>query len=92
MAEEGRLEEGLEGHAREGGARHEDGFDGQLVCPRSKRGRATGPNPTDRAKKGSKRHVITDSRGLPLAAMVTGADKQTRLKGGLEAGGPGYRV
>ena len=31
-------------------------------------GAATGPNPTDRAKAGSKHHVIVDRRGIPLAA------------------------
>ena len=30
-------------------------------------GDLTGPNPTDRAKRGSKRHLICDGRGVPLA-------------------------
>jgi hypothetical protein len=30
-------------------------------------GAQTGPNPTDRAKLGSKRHLICDGRGVPLA-------------------------
>jgi len=34
----------------------------------------TGPNPTDRAKSGCKRHIITDSRGLPLTLEVTPAN------------------
>ena len=34
----------------------------------------TGPNPTDRGKSGSKHHVLTDARGLPLAATVTAAN------------------
>src|SRR5262245_7583275 len=29
-------------------------------------GDQTGPNPTDRAKRGSKRHLICDGRGVPL--------------------------
>jgi transposase len=29
-------------------------------------GRQTGPNPTDRAKPGSKRHLICDGQGVPL--------------------------
>ena len=37
-------------------------------------GDLTGPNPTDRAKAGSKHHVITDAQGIPLAAIVTGAN------------------
>lgn len=37
-------------------------------------GRQTGPNPTDRAKLGSKRHLICDARGVPLAIQLTGAN------------------
>ena len=37
-------------------------------------GTDTGPNPTDRAKSGSKRHSLVDGRGAPLAAVVTGAN------------------
>lgn len=41
---------------------------------RAKRGGdLTGPNPTDRAKKGIKHHVATTGDGLPLACAVTGA-------------------
>ena len=35
----------------------------------------TGLNPTDRAKLGSKRHVICDGRGIPLAIQLTGANR-----------------
>ena len=38
-------------------------------------GTQTGPNPTDRAKRGSKRHLICDARGVPLAIRLTGADR-----------------
>jgi transposase len=38
-------------------------------------GSQTGPNPTDRAKRGSKRHVICDGRGVPLAIRLTGANR-----------------
>ena len=34
-----------------------------------------GPNPTDRAKCGSKRHLICDGRGVPLAVRLTGANR-----------------
>ena len=34
-----------------------------------------GPNPTDRAKRGSKRHLICDGRGVPLAVRLTGANR-----------------
>jgi transposase len=37
-------------------------------------GEATGPNPTDRGKSGSKHHVLTDAQGVPLAATVTAAN------------------
>jgi transposase len=37
-------------------------------------GEKTGPNPTDRAKPGSKHHVITDGGGIPLATILTGAN------------------
>ena len=33
------------------------------------------PNPTDRAKLGSKRHLICDGRGIPLAIQLTGANR-----------------
>jgi len=35
---------------------------------------ATGPNPTDRAKKGTKRSILTDGAGIPLALVVGGAN------------------
>ncbi len=38
-------------------------------------GKATGPNPTDRAKKGTKRSLLTDGRGVPLAVSVAGANR-----------------
>jgi transposase len=37
-------------------------------------GAKTGPNPTDRSKNGSKRHLITDGQGIPLAILHTGAN------------------
>src|SRR5215204_6239283 len=37
-------------------------------------GAKTGPNPTDRAKQGSKRHLICDGRGVPLAIRLSGAN------------------
>lgn len=49
-------------------------FDGQRVGEGSKRGDLTGPNPTDRGKLGTKRHVLTDARGVPLAVTITGAN------------------
>ena len=37
-------------------------------------GAQTGPNPTDRGKSGTKRHILTDQRGAPLALFITGAN------------------
>lgn len=38
-------------------------------------GPQTGKSPTDRAKSGTKRHILTDQRGAPLALCVTGANR-----------------
>ena len=37
-------------------------------------GEETGPSPVDRAKSGSKHHVITDANGIPLTSSVTAAN------------------
>src|SRR5919205_4228105 len=37
-------------------------------------GVATGPNPTDRGKPGSKRHLVVDRQGIPLAVLLTAAN------------------
>lgn len=38
-------------------------------------GAATGPNPTDRGKQGTKDSVLTDGAGIPLAIVVDGANR-----------------
>ena len=38
-------------------------------------GKKTGPSPTDRGKRGVKRSVLTDGRGVPLGAAVDGANR-----------------
>jgi putative transposase len=38
-------------------------------------GSATGPNPTDRAKCGTKRHLLIDGNGAPLGLHLTGAQR-----------------
>ena len=38
-------------------------------------GQETGPNPTDRGKLGSKRHIVVDARGIPLVILVRGANR-----------------
>ncbi|MEW1841554.1 IS5 family transposase [Nonomuraea angiospora] len=40
-----------------------------------KGGPKTGPSPVDRAKPGSKHHVITDGGGIPLAVSLTGGNR-----------------
>jgi putative transposase len=37
-------------------------------------GQKTGPNPTDRAKRGTKKSLLTDGRGAPLGVAVAGAN------------------
>ena len=37
-------------------------------------GQKTGPNPTDRAKRGTKRSLLVDERGAPLGLVVSGAN------------------
>jgi transposase len=38
-------------------------------------GEKTGPNPTDRGKKGTKHHVATDANGVPLKVISTEANR-----------------
>jgi hypothetical protein len=37
-------------------------------------GEHTGPNPSDKGKKGSKRHIVVDHNGVPLAVVYTAAN------------------
>jgi Transposase DDE domain len=47
---------------------------------RAKRGgEATGPNPTDRGKRGTKYHLLVDDQGVPLAALVLAANVHDSL-------------
>lgn len=45
-----------------------------------KGGDDTGPSPTDRAKLGSKRHIMTDSAGVPVALTISGANTHDKKK------------
>ena len=38
-------------------------------------GKSTGPNPTDRAKSGTKRSILVEGNEMPLAVAVTGANR-----------------
>src|SRR5262249_43278799 len=40
----------------------------------SRGGEKTGKNPTDRGKQGTKRHLIVDKEGIPLAILLTAAN------------------
>jgi putative transposase len=44
------------------------------LCKGTFRGEKTGENPTDRAKLGVKRILLTDQRGTPLSAVIEGAN------------------
>jgi transposase len=46
----------------------------QRVLPGEKRGECVGPNPNDRGKPGTKRHVIVDAGGVPLALLLSPAN------------------
>jgi putative transposase len=48
------------------------------ACPAPLGGEETGKNPTDRAKLGSKIHLLVDERGAPLAIYVTGANQNDK--------------
>lgn len=47
-------------------------------CPAPLGGAATGRNPTDRGKRGSKIHILVDEHGAPLAIHVTGANQHDK--------------
>ena len=38
-----------------------------------------GPNPTDRGKQGTKHHLVVDEPGTPLAAVLSGANRNDCL-------------
>jgi IS5 family transposase len=46
----------------------------QRECASSRGGDATGKDPTNRGKLGTKRHLVVDRMGLPLAVTVSGAN------------------
>ncbi|TDD44986.1 hypothetical protein E1286_25385 [Nonomuraea terrae] len=61
--------------ARRRPARLVQGGDRQLPRPNSQGRPKTGPSPVDRAKPGSKHHVITEGGGIPLAVSLTGGNR-----------------
>jgi transposase len=48
---------------------------GRLSCPGPQRGDHVGPSPVDRARPGSKHHLIVDRHGTPLAVTLTGGNR-----------------
>jgi transposase len=42
--------------------------------PAKRGGLLTGPNPTDRGKAGTKRHVVVEGQGVPLGVKLTAAN------------------
>ncbi|MBG7704172.1 IS5 family transposase [Streptomyces sp. MC1] len=48
---------------------------GRLARPCSQRGDHVGPSPVDRARPGSKHHLIVDRHGTPLAVTLTGGNR-----------------
>lgn len=52
---------------------------GQCHCSGEKGGAETGPNPTDRGKPGTKRHLVTDARGTPLGLTLSGANRHDSM-------------
>src|SRR5918998_5859616 len=42
--------------------------------PAKRGGEQTGPNPLDRGRPGSKRHLVTDASGVPLTVVLTSAN------------------
>jgi transposase len=43
--------------------------------PSEKGGSKTGPSPVDRARPGSKQHLLVDASGIPLAWSLTGSNR-----------------
>ena len=54
--------------------RLEPGRDRQLDDRGEKGGNIIGPNPTDKGRAGSKRHLVVDAAGVPLAIRLTPAN------------------
>jgi transposase len=45
----------------------------QYICQITFRGAKTGNNPTDRSKLGTKRHILTDKKGITLSVVISPA-------------------
>jgi transposase len=79
LATRGCLAAAARGVARRAAAARPIGSDArpgrQRLRAGAARGKKTGPNPTDRRKAGSKHHILTEARGIPLTAILTAANR-----------------
>lgn len=57
----------------------EPGIPRLIQHPLSRGGEEIGPNPTDRGKPGTKRHVVVDRQGIPLAIRISAANRHDSL-------------
>lgn len=55
------------------------GLAGFSECACKKGGDETGPNPTDKGKPGTKRHVVVDRRGIRLVSLLSGANRHDSM-------------
>ncbi|WP_425306928.1 transposase [Caballeronia zhejiangensis] len=62
-----------------------------LFNPRCGLRSKTGPNPTDRARPGSTHHLTTGSQGIPLAVILTGANRNDVTQLQALVGYPAYQ-
>jgi transposase len=79
LAENGRMGQNTQGLAEPIATSRANRFfprsSGFRFCASCFWGAKTGPNPTDRRKKGSKHHLVTDANGIPLSVKLTGANR-----------------
>ncbi len=76
----GRAAPGAAGAAeRRGTAGLEPGGPRQRQPGGKKGGAEVGPNPTDRGRPGTKRHLVTDARGTPLGVALSGANRHDSM-------------
>ena len=57
----------------------EPGGAGQFQSGCQKGGAETGPNPTDRGKPGTRRHLVTDAQGTPLGLTLSGVNRHDSM-------------
>lgn len=64
-----------------------------LASASQKGGTATGPNPADRGKPGTKRHLVVDANGTPPGLRLTGANgHDSRMLAATRDAVPGVRT